>query len=380
MDQEPENSNHEITATLVSDFGVGQSCPRVRDQLDPEQRLLLDLVMAAGTDQARFAAVVEKASRHVRGSARGQYRELAESVSAGQPIRQAILESWLLPAWCLVGLDQLLATPKAMVLGRTWERESSLPTIERQPAKAGKSRAARLFLVGIKLYIALMIFAFIMLYIVPEFRSMFEEFGIELPIAMQWMIWWADPISALLAPIIILFMAAALISCITMPWIMVGWLSRWTPFRWAVDSLPKRAKVWQALGWWNCIRSLVSTFDCPRDVFQSGYFLQLPISAQTVINAAGKEPSNSSPSDVASDVWAEAVGQANANALNGLAHDQVRTWAMLYKAAQIKQRAQGRLSRLVFAIDVLIQTVIGLLVCGVAVSVFSCLIKLIEEM
>ncbi len=380
MKQKSGNPNHEITATLVSDIGIGQCGPRVRDQLDPEQRLLLDLMMASGSDQARFAEVVEKASRHVRGSARRQYRALAESVSAGQSMRQAILESLLLPDWCLVGLDQLLATPQATRWGRIWERGTGLPSIERQPAKAGQSRAARLFLVVVKLYIALMIFAFIMLYIVPEFRLMFEEFGIEMPIAMRRMIWWADPISTLLAPIIIVFLTTAVICCFTMPWITVGWLNRWTPFRWGVDSLPRRAKGWQALGWWSSTQSLVGTLDRPRDVFQAGYFLQLPTSAQTVINAAATGPSTSSPSEVPTEVWAQAVGQSNARALCGLADDQVRTWAMLYKAAQIKQRAQGRLSSIAFGIDVLIQIVIGLLVAGVAIGVFSCLIKFIEEM
>ena len=96
---------------------------------------------------------------------------------------------------------------------------------------------------------AIWILTFMMLFIIPQFKDMFEEFGIDLPPSMQLSIdlsnrivnYWFVPASFLLA--------FGLFLVFKRPHLLVSYFVRWIPNRWQQPVLTKRARKDRSFAW-----------------------------------------------------------------------------------------------------------------------------------
>jgi len=93
------------------------------------------------------------------------------------------------------------------------------------------------------------IFSFLMLFIVPQFKAMFEEFGIELPLSMQFLIEFSNQAAHFwfLFPLGIL--AVGIYVVIRHTWVFTSYFTRWIPSRWGQPVLTKRVQKELSLAW-----------------------------------------------------------------------------------------------------------------------------------
>ena len=100
-----------------------------------------------------------------------------------------------------------------------------------------------------KTVFVLSITTFIMLYIVPQFSEMFDEFGVEFPASMQYAIAFANLFTTywFLFPMVlaVLFYVMAIRS----PHFLARYFLRWMPGQWNSPVFPKKIKQKMSLAW-----------------------------------------------------------------------------------------------------------------------------------
>ena len=98
---------------------------------------------------------------------------------------------------------------------------------------------------------ALHVLTFMMLFVIPQFKSIFEEFGIEMPSSMRHLIevsnvathFWFWFVFAFI------FFAVGLYLLIWKRYLLVSYFTRWIPSRWQQPVLTKRARKDRSLAW-----------------------------------------------------------------------------------------------------------------------------------
>ncbi|MDB2685791.1 hypothetical protein N9Y42_01095, partial [Mariniblastus sp.] len=100
-----------------------------------------------------------------------------------------------------------------------------------------------------KYIFVILMLTFLMLFIIPQFKQMFDEFGVELPFAMSSLI----HLSNFLIMYWFLFALAAIaiMGLVTFfnPWVLINYFMRWIPSRWQQPVLSKRAQQELSVAW-----------------------------------------------------------------------------------------------------------------------------------
>ena len=92
-------------------------------------------------------------------------------------------------------------------------------------------------------------FTFLMLYIVPQFKSMYEEFGLELPLSMQYLLEVCNYVmQRWYVPAFIFILVGAYLIW-RHPRVFTSYFTRWIPNRWLQPALSKRARNDLSLAW-----------------------------------------------------------------------------------------------------------------------------------
>ena len=93
------------------------------------------------------------------------------------------------------------------------------------------------------------ILTFMMLFVIPQFKSMFEEFGIEMPSSMRHLIEFSNVATQFWFVFALIFFAVGLYLLIWKRHVLVNYFTRWIPSRWQQPVLTKRARKDRSLAW-----------------------------------------------------------------------------------------------------------------------------------
>ena len=105
------------------------------------------------------------------------------------------------------------------------------------------------------------ILTFMMLFVIPQFKAMFEEFEIDMPASMQLLIEVSNKATQFWFVFALIFFAVGLYLLICKRHLLVSYFARWVPSRWQQPVLTKRARKDRSLAW-VC---LLYTSPSPRD-------------------------------------------------------------------------------------------------------------------
>ena len=93
------------------------------------------------------------------------------------------------------------------------------------------------------------ILTFMMLFVIPQFKSMFEEFGIEMPSSMRHLIEFSNVATQFWFVFALIFFAVGLYLLVWKRHVLVNYFTRWIPSRWQQPVLTKRARKDRSLAW-----------------------------------------------------------------------------------------------------------------------------------
>ena len=96
---------------------------------------------------------------------------------------------------------------------------------------------------------ALHVLTFMMLFVIPQFKAMFEEFEIDMPASMQLLIEVSNKATQFWFVFALIFFAVGLYLLICKRHLLVSYFARWVPSRWQQPVLTKRARKDRSLAW-----------------------------------------------------------------------------------------------------------------------------------
>ena len=107
----------------------------------------------------------------------------------------------------------------------------------------------RISLLMQKYFVLFNILTFLMLFIIPQFKAMFDEFEIEIPLSMQLLIEWANLFTMYWFFVPLAFLAIAVYLFVKKPRFLTSYFTRWIPNRWQQPVLTKRAEKDLSAAW-----------------------------------------------------------------------------------------------------------------------------------
>ena len=96
---------------------------------------------------------------------------------------------------------------------------------------------------------ALHVLTFMMLFVIPQFKAMFEEFEIDMPASMQLLIEVSNKATQFWFVFALIFFAVGLYLLIWKRHLLVSYFTRWVPSRWQQPVLTKRTRKDRSLAW-----------------------------------------------------------------------------------------------------------------------------------
>ena len=176
--------------TLGQRFSRPNTLGELLSASSPNQTGLLKLLAVAYRQRMPLAPLVRSFSNEVKGSLRFRLKDFANAVESGVD-----------PIEALEKIGRLLTPPTVLAL-RLARDDKSLPhfyqsvteyspEFQRDTGNPGEG-VQRAISLWIRFHFVLAVIGFLMLYIVPEFQMMFEEFGLEIPGAMRELMRLAD--------------------------------------------------------------------------------------------------------------------------------------------------------------------------------------------
>ena len=153
----------------------------------------------------------------------------------------------LMPQPCKVALNSARASGELRSFYRSWLTQTVDDRIHWvRHENTNFATIGRLF---IRTFFCITILSFILLYIVPEFQKMAEEFGIELSGTMQLFMLLSDWI-AKFSPLLFLFIACICLYIICFrPSVFANYFRRWMPGKWRQVNLPKPIMDRKLMAW-----------------------------------------------------------------------------------------------------------------------------------
>lgn len=359
-------------------FAQQQRVAEFQESCQPRQRALLSLLAVCEKHSMDPAPIIDsfaqdlprtplESRRRTRKFFWSRIEDLSTQISdTGHPEAALIGCPGLLPDTVELGLHLENFRGTTGEFNRMWlDRVHSS-----NDSPQSESQIARILPTFLKVGAVIWFTMFIMIWVVPEFKKMAEEFALELPVALQISIELSDWI---IKNWFIFFF----LSLISLPWLLPAfkkYFKRWHPFIWRQPTIPKSVKTKQALSLVIQYRNLISAtalwqFSKLRKALGLGipaYFgagQDQPVEAMTEVQLDWQELSKK-----------KVISPAEAEALSITESAETQAW-LLYKSSAVQQfniESRGMLiSR--FAI----MTINIVLLAWVILMVFSILSMLI---
>lgn len=330
----------------------------------PHQLVFLNLLAVSGHYNIPLPPLLEGLSEETPLVFRQRTKTIAEKITAGTDIVEAIVQSELLPnttnmALRLAKESGTLDEFYVSVLSRSQDREE-----EQQISDNPFFRLFRLFLLT---FVVMSILVFIAIKIIPEFKAMLEEFGIEEPGMLQTFISVSDTFVRFWFVIPAIFLLAA-------------------PFY--VPALLRGVKYINPLNWRkpfgdplnNLRRATAVAAESESDLASA---LSIVVDGQqggpkyTLLNNAVADVSNH-PTPWHALSGKRIVSAREANSLGNVASGETQAWLLRWKNS-VSQKTES--DRSVFVLRLLVgitHVIVAIVVFLTALAVFSTLIQIIN--
>ncbi len=325
---------------------------------------LLRVAALAQRERLELPPLVSALAEEHRGFARRRLRQLAQLLQAGTPFVQAVEQ-------CreLLSDEQVLALRFADKTGTTQATFNEL--IERAATKSHDARylvrEAIMYGACLTLIVGLVL-SFLMTFISPTFKHMFQEFGLRLPYALLSLLRASD-----------VFVRYLPIAAIGLP-VLAGlaWLIR--PMRWFRHWMSSRiVRSIAQMRVSGLLRMLALSLDAGRPLpaslstlaqyhFDRRVRMKLLVARNEVEQGA--------------DAWislahANLLSDHEAQALQGASTNQLRVWLMRRMAIKKEDAVESRKSFVAMLVHPFIVIAFGVIVLWITLAFFSVLISMI---
>ena len=215
------------------------------------------------------------------------------------------------------------------------------------------------------------IFTFMMLFIIPQFKQMFEEFGVELPFSMQLLIEISNKLVQFwfLLPLIMIVIGIYFI--IKHPRFFTTYITRWIPSRWNQPVLTKQVEKELSLAW-----VVQTNNDLPKPAMQ--FLSGNGIATEELGRVAATEKSNASSEVLQALTTKRVMTQRASTVVSTASSSESTAWILraMSKEDQTNRRRRGLASlRIVVWIG---EFFVMFISAWAAYAIFQSLILIIE--
>ncbi len=254
-------------------------------QAIPTQEQMIISILAASwqphTESWNRNTLVELLQNFARDVSTNFEHRIAAAVPciiSGKPVEETLSECRVIGGLTFEALKVTAAKSQLSDFFGCWMNQA-LTTAELVPHE--RTVTAKLVRLGLTGAIILNVLFFVMLFIIPEFQKMFEEFGLELTGPTSFMMIWAERIVRfwfILGPVMlligILFVRGASFAT---------WWRRWSPRSWTVNSWDKHDRRRLALGWAMRAGPRPDLIDLPASKFDATATLEKQLCSARIL-------------------------------------------------------------------------------------------------
>lgn len=235
--------------TVEQQLLVSEIAEELSETTSIHQQAILRMLAVASEHNLNAANLLQDLGTEMKSATARQIPFVVDDLSSGLPAVESLARTpGIVPESAVIALEiarsQGLQKPLNQALLNTTNRRKS--EITGTEDLAAIDRVTNLLF---KYFFLFNIFAFMMLFILPQFKMMFEEFGIELPFSMQLLVeinnyatnfWFLFPL---------VLLAVGIYVVIKHPRVFTSYFTRWIPGRWGQPVLTKRVRKELSLAW-----------------------------------------------------------------------------------------------------------------------------------
>lgn len=239
-----------IDSKMKERFVSDQSARELAPLLTPNQRALVSLMATAELHDICLKSLVTGFAAETGSTPAEEFAELLPLKGANTEFHTLDIATKignLIPRPCQVALNSARASGTLRSFYRSWLAQTVDDRVNW--VRHENTNAAVLGRLALRTFICIQLIAFLLLYIVPEFQKMYEEFGLELNAMMQLFMALSDRIARIF-PLILLciFFFCLYIICFRRS-IFHNYFRRWLPGKWRQVSLPKPILNRKLMAW-----------------------------------------------------------------------------------------------------------------------------------
>ena len=228
---------------------VTAAVDEILETTNVHQQALIRMLAIASEHNLNAANLLEDLRDEIRWETVHEIPKVVNELRAGVPIESALTQ---VPGTVPKSVVMAMATVQSQGLQKPLHQALlNAPTIRRKERGHAQDTTIASKLAGLFLrYVLILgILTFLMRVVIPQFKDMFEDFGVELPLSMQLLIevsnvathWW------FLLPLIVF--AAGLYLLLRKRYLLVRYLIRLVPSLWQQPAQTKQTRKDRSLAW-----------------------------------------------------------------------------------------------------------------------------------
>jgi len=228
---------------------VTAAADEILETTNVHQQALVRMLAIASEHNLNAANLLEDLRDEIRWETVHDIPKVVSELRAGVPIESALTQ---VPGTVPESVVMAMATVQSQGVQKPLHQALlNAPTIRRRERGHAQDTTIANKLAGLFLrYVLILgILTFMMLFVIPQFKSMFEEFGIEMPLSMQLLIEVSNVATQFWFVFALIFFAVALYLLIWKRHLLVNYFTRWIPSRWQQPVLTKTARKDRSLAW-----------------------------------------------------------------------------------------------------------------------------------
>lgn len=228
---------------------VNAAADEILDSTSIHQQALVRMLAVASEHQLNAANLLEDLEVEMHSSTARDIPEVVDELRRGVSNEAALAQ---VPG--VVPEPVVLAVAAARAQGLQKPLNQALlngPAIRRSQNDHAQDTSIVSKLTGLfwRFVFTLNILTFVMLFIVPQFKDMYDEFGIELPVSMGFLIFICNVFTYWWFLFVFFAMAIGVTLFFMRPHLFRGYFTRWIPSRWQQPVLTKSARKDRSLAW-----------------------------------------------------------------------------------------------------------------------------------
>ena len=238
-----------VKLTVDQQLLVSSVANEITDTTSIHQQAIVRMLAVASEHKLNAANLIEDLSVEIKSNTARKIPFVVHDLKAGLSIQQAFARTpGIVPESTVLALEAAdsrgLQNPLNHALLKTTNKcEAETVGAENLEAVDHVSKLLQ------KYIFVIAILSFMMLFLVPQFKSMYGEFGIELPISMQLLVTVSNIVVKLWFVFAFILMAVTVFFIWRHPRVFTNYFTRWIPSRWQQPVLTKRAQQDLSVAW-----------------------------------------------------------------------------------------------------------------------------------